>query len=99
MFIIKSKQYLKISVGLNSWRFFVKGIEKCCGYKIAGMNQIYWKFLKDGVRILAKLISELCNLSMTLGSFPDACKISTMQPLLKKTSKPIGKGAISTFFI
>ena len=29
--------------------------------KAAGLDQISGKFLKDGVRILAKPISELCN--------------------------------------
>ena len=44
--------------------------------KAAGLDQISGKFLKDGARILAKPISELCNLSMALGSFADACKIA-----------------------
>ena len=55
--------------------------------KAAGIDQISGKFLKDGARILAKPISELCNLSMTLGSFPDACKIAKVKPLFKKGSK------------
>ena len=55
--------------------------------KAAGLDQISGKFLKDGVRILAKPISELCNLSMALGSFPDACKIAKVKPLFKKGSK------------
>ena len=55
--------------------------------KAAGLDQISGKFLKDGARILAKPISELCNLSMTLGSFPDACKIAKVKPLFKKGSK------------
>ena len=37
--------------------------------KAAGIDQILGNFLKDGARILAKPISELCNLSITLGSF------------------------------
>ena len=55
--------------------------------KAAGIDQISGKFLKDGARILAKPISELCNLSMTLGSFPDAFKIAKVKPLFKKGSK------------
>ena len=55
--------------------------------KAAGIDQISGKFLKDGARILAKPISQLCNLSMTLGSFPDACKIAKVKPLFKKGSK------------
>ena len=52
--------------------------------KAAGLDQISGKFLKDGVRILAKPISELCNLSMALGSFADVCKIAKVKLLFKK---------------
>ena len=55
--------------------------------KAAGIDQISGTFLKDRVRILAKPISELCNLFMTLGSFPDACKIAKVKPLYKKGPK------------
>ena len=34
-----------------------------------------------------KTISELCNLSMILGSFPNACKTAKVKPLFKKGSK------------
>ena len=55
--------------------------------KAAGLDQISGKCLKDGARILAKPISELCNHSMALGSFLDACKIAKVKPLFKKGSK------------
>ena len=55
--------------------------------KAARIDQISGKFLKDGARILAKPISELFNPSMTLGSFPDACKIAKAKSLFKKGSK------------
>ena len=55
--------------------------------KAAGIDQISGKFVKDEVRILAKPISVLCSLSMTLGSFPDASKIIKVKPLFKKGSK------------
>ena len=55
--------------------------------KAAGTDQISGKFLKDRARILAKPIIELCNLSMTLESFIDACKIAKVKPLFKKGSK------------
>ena len=55
--------------------------------KTAGIDQISGKFLKDGARILAKPVSELCSFSMALGSFPDACKIAKVKPLFKKSSK------------
>ena len=43
--------------------------------------------MKDGARVLAKPISELCNLSMALESSTDACKIAKVKPLFKKGSK------------
>ena len=55
--------------------------------KAAGNDQISGKCLRDGARILAKPISELCNLSMALGSFSNACKIAKVKPLFKKGSK------------
>ena len=45
------------------------------------------KFQKNEARILAKLISELWNLSMTLGGFPDAYEIAKIKPVFKKSSK------------
>ena len=55
--------------------------------KAGGIDQISGKFLKDGVRMLAKPISDLCNLSLTLRSFPDTCKIAKTKSLFKKDSK------------
>ena len=55
--------------------------------KAARIDQISGKVLKDGAQILGKPISELCNLSRTLGSFPDAFKIAQVKPLFKKGSK------------
>ena len=65
--------------------------------KAAGIDQISGKLLKDGARILAKPISELCNLSMALGNFADAYKIAKVKPLFKKGSKtdPSNYGPIS----
>ena len=55
--------------------------------KAAGLTQISGISLKDGARILTKPISELCNLSMALGSFRDGCKIAEVKPLFKKGFK------------
>ena len=51
--------------------------------KAAGIYKISGKLLKDVARILAKPISKLCNLSMTLRSFPDVCKIVKVKQLFK----------------
>ena len=55
--------------------------------KAAGIDVLSGRFLKDGSRVLSKPISELCNLSIKLGSFPDSCKIAKLKPLFKKGSK------------
>ena len=42
--------------------------------KAAGVDKLSGKFLKDGANILAKPVSALCNLSVSRGVFPSACK-------------------------
>ena len=55
--------------------------------KAAGIDNLSGKFLKDGAHILARPISQLCNLSIKLDSFPRSCKIAKVKPLFKKDSK------------
>ena len=47
--------------------------------KAAGIDDLSSRFLKDGSRVLSKSISELCNLSIKLGSFADSCKIAKLK--------------------
>ena len=55
--------------------------------KAAGIDNLSGKFLKDGAHVLARPISQLCNLSVKLNSFPRSCKIAKVKPLFKKGSK------------
>ena len=55
--------------------------------KAAGIDNLSGKFLKDGADILARPISQLCNLSIKLNLFPRSCKIAKVKPLFKKGSK------------
>ena len=55
--------------------------------KAAGIDEISGKFLKDGSEILAKPISQICNLSIKKSKFPSQCKIAKVTPLFKKGSK------------
>ena len=55
--------------------------------KAAGIDDLSGRLLKDGSRVLSKPISELCNLSIKLGSFPDSCKIAKLKPVFKQESK------------
>ena len=54
-------------------------------HKAAGIDDLSGWFLKDGSQVLSKPISELCNLSIELGSFPDSCKIAKLKPYSKES--------------
>ena len=43
--------------------------------------------MKDGAEILAKPLSEICNLSITSRTFPNACKVAKLKPIFKKGKK------------
>ena len=55
--------------------------------KAAGLDNLLGKFLKDGATVLAKPISQICNLSIKYSIFPSDCKIAKLKPLFKKVSK------------
>ena len=50
------------------------------------MENLSGRFLKDGAKVLAKPITELCNLSITSEKFSDSCKIAKLKPIYKKSS-------------
>ena len=50
--------------------------------KSAGIDNLTGKFLKEGVPIM-----DLVNLSISLSSFPDDCKMVKRKPLYKKETK------------
>ena len=56
-------------------------------HKAAGIDDLSSRFLKDGSPVLSKPVSELFNLSIKLGSFPNSCKIVKLKLLFKKGSK------------
>ena len=55
--------------------------------KSAGLDNIAGKFLKEGASILASPLTDLCNLSTSLSSFPDECKVAKLKPLYKIETK------------
>ena len=55
--------------------------------KAADIDNLSGKFLKDGAYVLARPISQLCNLFIKLNSFPRSCKIANVKPLFKKGCK------------
>ena len=55
--------------------------------KASGIDNLSGKFLKDGADVLALPISQLCNLSISLSTFPQQCKIAKLKPKYKKGSR------------
>ena len=65
----------------------LKLLEEINPNKAVGIDNLGGRFLRDGAKILAKSITELCNLSIERSIFPDECKIAKLKPLYKKGSK------------
>ena len=59
--------------------------------KGAGLDNLAGKSLKEGASILASPLTDLCNLSVSLSSFPDECKIAKLKPFHKKEAKTKSK--------
>ena len=57
----------------------------------AGIDNLSSKFLKDGTHVLTRPISQLCNLSIKLKSFPRSCKLLKLNHFLKRALRPILK--------
>ena len=55
--------------------------------KAAVKEKLPKRFLKDVAKIVAKPISEICNLSIPHGTFPNACKVSKLKAIIKKCKK------------
>ena len=53
-------------------------------WKAAGLDNPSGLLQKDGAELLAKLIAELCNASITSGKFPDS--LAKLKPVYKKSS-------------
>ena len=55
--------------------------------KATGIDNLSGRFLKDGSKVLATPIAQICNLSIKLSTVPDECKIAKLKPLYKKGKK------------
>ena len=54
--------------------------------KAAGLDNLPGRFLRDGAKVLAKPITDICNLSITSGKFSDSCKLAKLKRIYKKGS-------------
>ena len=52
--------------------------------KVAGMDEIPAKFLKDGAQVLALPLRNIINSSIELSTFPEDCRIAKLKPIFKK---------------
>ena len=55
--------------------------------KAAGIDGLSGIFVKDGAQLLSKPISDHINISISLSSVPESCKVAKLKPLFKKGSK------------
>ena len=62
-------------------------IEKIDTNKAAGIDGLSCIFLNDGAKILSKPITDSINLSISLSTVADSCKVAKLKPLFKKGSK------------
>ena len=53
--------------------------------KAAGIDRLPGRFLKDGANVLAKPVTDICNLSISLNKFPSAFKLAKV--IFKKGRK------------
>ena len=55
--------------------------------KATGTDKLSGHFLKDGSKVLATPIAQICNLSIKLSKVLDECKIVKLKPLYEKGKK------------
>ena len=78
----------------NNFKFSKVSVEKTLNIlkninptKSAGVDNISGRFLQDGASVLSLPITQICNLSIRLSSFPTNCKIAKLKPIYKNGSK------------
>ena len=81
--IIQSDSFNLATVSENTTLTILKNTNVS---KPAGLDSLSGRFLKDGAEVLAKPITDLCNLSITSGKIPDSRKIAKLKPIYKKGS-------------
>ena len=64
------------------WRNHFKIVTGDESIKAAGIDGLAGKFIKDGAPYLSSPITQLCNLSISLSTFPEKCKIAKLKPIV-----------------
>ena len=81
--IIQSNSFNLATVSENTILTILKNTKVS---KAPGLDNPSGRFLRDGAKVLAKPIPDICNLSITSGKFPDSCKLAKLKPVYKKGS-------------
>ena len=81
--IIQSDSFNLATVSENTILTILKNTKVS---KTAGLDNLSGRFSRDGAKVLAKPITDICNLSITSGKFPDSCKLAKLKPIYKKGS-------------
>ena len=55
--------------------------------KAAGIDRLPGRFLKDGADVLAKQVTDICNLSISLNKLPSSFNSAKVKPIFKKGRK------------
>ena len=64
-----------------SAEYILKILEHLDISKAVGTDNLSSRFLKDGAKIFALPIAQICNLSISSSTFPDYCKTAKLKPL------------------
>ena len=78
---------LNFVLNLTTEEAVLKHLQSINTSKAAGLDKFAGKFLKDGASILVTPITQICNLSILLSTFPKKCKTAKLKPLFKKGSR------------
>ena len=76
--IIQSDSFNLATVSENTILTILKNTKVS---KAAGLDNLFGPFLKDGAKVLAKPITDLCNLSITSGKFSNSCNLGKLKPI------------------
>ena len=77
----------KFDLTTNKKDFVLKMFRDIDTSKAAGTDRLPGRFLKDGVDVLAKEVTDICNLSISLNKHPSAFKLAKVKPIFKKGRK------------
>ena len=55
--------------------------------KATGIDRLPGRFLKDGANVLAKSITDIGNLSISLNKLPSAFKLAKVKPIFKTRTR------------